>query len=550
VAARTRSLAVPLALFLLALGIRLIAAPAFVMPVTEDGMYYEHVAARVVGGDGLTSLALWSYSTPPLVLPRPAFEIWMPAASLLSIPFMALLGVSHASVQLGAVLVGSIVAPAAWWLGRDAARSLGLAEHRVRAIAVGSGALAAVLGPFVAAAADPDSTNVFLVTGVLAAILMQRTLESPTFAHGALLGICLGLAYLSRQEAIWLAATWLVMLAFDTRTWTGDRWHQLGQRMVPVIAGGLVLAIPWLIRQGMVFGTPFPGQALENALHIRGEDIFGYLDRPSLERFLAQGLDALIAQRVAAFAYQLQGVAVVAFPVGLVGTLGAIALARTPALRPASALFALIVSGWLIFLGTALIFPVATLWGTYRHSAGPLLLGCVVTAILVGDLAVRRMAAVRHWRHASAWLAPVLLIALAIPAAVSWVALHVEKAATMQAELAAVSTALALTPPTDPGAVSGAGAGTADLMSDMPIAVAASTGLRVLGLPDESPEAIVSLAQRFGVDTLVVMGERGRYPAALLTTPRHRCLSADPVSVDAPTAPVWLFRLAPACAVR
>jgi hypothetical protein len=550
VRAELRSLVVPVALFLVALGIRLLAAHAIVMPVTEDGKYYEHIAARTVEGHGVTSLALWSYSTPPLVIPRPAFEIWMPAASLLSIPFMALFGASHASAQLGSVLVGSIVAPAAWWLGRDAARSLGLTGDRVRAIAVGSGVLAAVLGPFVAAAADPDSTNVFLVTGVLAAILMQRTITAPTFARGALLGIALGLAYLARQEAVWLAATYLIMLALAARDWSGDRTRALARRLVPVLAGGLVLALPWLIRQWMAFGTPFPGQALENALHIRGEDIFAYLDRPNLERFLAQGIDTILGQRVTAIGYQLQGILVVAFPVGIVGTIGAVVLARTPALRPSSALFALFVSGWLIFLATALVFPVATLWGTYRHSAGPLLVGCVVSSVLVGDLAVHRLAAARRWRHASVWLAPMLLVALASPAAMSWVTLHVSKADTLRAELAAVSTALGLTRPVDPALTDGTPTATADVMSDMPILVAATTGLRALGLPDESPEAVVSLAHRFGVDTLVVMGERGRYPGALLTTPRHPCLTADPVRIDGRETPMWLFRLAPACAVR
>ena len=85
-------------------------------------------------------------------------------------------------------------------------------------------------------------------------------------------------------------------------------------------------------------------------------------------------------------------------------------------------------------------------------------------------------------------------------------------------------------------------------MSDLPIMTAASTGLRTIALPDEAPETVARLADRFGVDTLVVIGSRGRYPDALLVSPRHPCLAADPIRITLTDDPAWLFRLDPGCA--
>lgn len=66
---------------------------------------------NLVEGRGLASDALWSYATPPLSLPKPAFEIWIPMASFLAALPMAVLGTSFAAAQVSSVLLGALVAP-------------------------------------------------------------------------------------------------------------------------------------------------------------------------------------------------------------------------------------------------------------------------------------------------------------------------------------------------------------------------------------------------------------------------------------------------------
>ncbi|MBX3028721.1 MAG: glycosyltransferase family 39 protein [Chloroflexi bacterium] len=538
---------VPMGLFLIALVVRVLVAQGVVYPLSEDAAYYGHVASRLASGDGLTSLALWSYSTPPLTLPRPAFEIWMPLSSLVAAPFRAILGDTHQAAQWSSILIGACVAPLTWLVARDAARALRLPTERRVAVTIGSGLVAAVLGPMVVAASDAESTTVFLVFGTLSALLMARTFEHTGARWGLLLGVALGLAYLARQEAIWLGLAYLVMLGGAARK---DRLvgASIVRRLVPVIIGGLVVVTPWLLRQWLAFGTPFPGQALENAIHIRNEDIFAYAVRPTLERFLDQGLAAIIEQRLFAAAYQLGSTLIVLpFPVGLLGLVGVVALRRSGAFQPTGSLFALMCFGVLMFSATALMFPVATLWGTFLHSVGPLLVGCTVTTLLLLDALVARAAAWRRWRPTSAWLGPLLVMGLVIPTSVTWVSIemaHSKEVRTRSIAVASVIERAAVAIPDDeaPGE-------RASVITNYGIYAAAESGRPTLSLPDESPEDVTALARRFGVSLLVVVGQRGRYPDALLTEPRHPCLAADPERVDTPGDTIWMFHLASSCTV-
>ena len=64
-----------------------------------------------------SSDAIWSFQTPPLVFPRPAFEVWLPLPTFLAAIPMALFGPTFAAAQIVPVLVGSIVPVLAWRLG-------------------------------------------------------------------------------------------------------------------------------------------------------------------------------------------------------------------------------------------------------------------------------------------------------------------------------------------------------------------------------------------------------------------------------------------------
>jgi hypothetical protein len=543
----------PVLLYLTAVGVRAIAASFGRFSITEDGAYYVGVARRLVEGHGLTTLSLWSYSTPPLVTPRPAFELWMPMASFMAAVPMPVLGTSFAAAQVGAVLLGSLIAPLTWWIAREAGRAAGLPSDRTRAVSLGSGLVAATLGALVMAAADPDSSTPFLVFVTTAAILLSRALAKATVARGFLFGATLGLAYLSRQEAVWMAVTAVVLLAGWLRA-ASDRGlaAKLGLGLLwlaPVVTGGLVVVIPWLARQWLSFGTPLPGQAIENALHVKNEDIFAWLDHPGLERFLAMGPATIFGHIGQAILHQLVNVIVApAFPIGIVGLLAVVATRRSPALRQATAVSALVLSGLMTFIASAVVFPIATLWGTYRHSAGPFLVALIVMSMLWLDGALVRYGAGRGWTRSNPWLAPfivlIMSVAMLMQQALAWGqgSQRIERrVASVGAQLASMPELQGFTDDAD-GPVRHAA-----VMTDRPMWLANQLGLPTIAIPDEPMTAVADLARTFDVQLLVVFDQRGRYPQALLTGDPQPCLAATPRPIGPADDPAWLFRIDPGC---
>ena len=415
----------PLGLYLLALLIRLVAAAAMPFPTTEPSAYYVSVAANLLAGDGLVSDGVWSYATPPLQAPKPAFELWLPMSTFISAAAMSVLESTFWAAQVGAALLGAAVAPLGWALGREAALMQGLDARRGRAVAIAAGLLAAVLSPLVLGAAVPDSYTPFTVFVLAGALLVPRVLgvrtgptgvaPAPNAFAGVGLGLAMGLAYLSRQEVIWLGLTVLLMLGWSLRERpSGTRLRDATARLWPVVLGGLVVVVPWLLRNWIELGSPFPGQAVENMFLVENEDIFAFRERPDAATYLAQGAATVLWNPLAAAWDGLLNVIIMpAFPVGLAGLVALVGMRRSPALRRPTALAAVLISSALTFVSTVLLFPVATLWGTFMHSSGPLLVALGVVAALGGDALLARISELRHWERPNIVLAPVALIAVA-----------------------------------------------------------------------------------------------------------------------------------------
>ncbi len=545
---RLMAWAVPLALFGIALGARLWAAGQITFPANEGSALYVGVARNLVEGRGLVSDALWSYATPPLVLPKPAFELWMPLASLVAAAPMAFLGTTFAAAQLGSVLLGALVGPLTWLVAAEAARHAGLDPGRARMVALGSGVVAALLGPFLLAAAVPDSTTPFLVFGLAACVAMARTLERPSVGRGVLLGVLLGLAYLSRQEAVHLAAAFLLLAWPVIRdTGPGRRVGSAARLVGPVGLGGLAVVVPWLLRNVAAFGTLFPGQALENAYLATNEQIFAYAERPTLASLLAQGMPTILTHQLQALVHDLVSVLLVpALPIGAIGLISLLALRRSPAVARPTALRALLLSGLISYLVTSLVFPVATMWGTFQHAASPLLVGLIVATMLGVDGAVARLAHARSWPRANALLAPLGVLAIVMPFGLLQVSVVGRQATAQEARIDAVVAAIApLAEVAELGSDHRAPARHAALISDHPVWLAEA--LRVVALPDESAVDVSRLGADFGTDLVVVLDERGRYPALWLRDSASACLAVPPPPLETPTVPAWLIRLQLGC---
>lgn len=538
------------AVFALALVVRVLAAGPVVFPIPEDTAYYVGVARNLVDGRGLVSDALWSYGTPPLVFPRPAFEIWLPLPTLAIAPLMAVAGTSFRVAQVMPIVVGAIVPVLAWRLAADIATEQRLPQGRARTLAVGTGVTAAVELPLVLHSTLPNSTMLFAALALGACILMARILRDPMGPERAVagarrvdwrlvgLGALIGLAALTRNEAAWLALAWAT-LAWGAREppapsassgTVSAALEPLPPRervrlmVVPALAA-LAIFVPWAVRDWAVFGSPLPGQALTNALFVTGFDVFAYQDPPTLARYLAQGWPAIVQAHVDGIVHNLLSVLLVpSFPIGPIGFLSLPALARTRTARP------LLLLGTMTFLVASLVFPVTTTWGTFLHAAGPVHVLLIIGCLAVLDALIVRIGVVRGWTRPVAWFGPALTTAAAV-----LFTMGVAQFGAQSRDVEERYVALARALPAAGVQVGGAG----PVITDYPIWYATTQGAPALGLPDELPASVLALARRFGARYLVMSrDDHGRWPAVLASNaPGAACFRPVPLSTGPdPTA--------------
>ncbi len=510
VVSRREAVLSALLVFVVAFVARAAFASQIVFPKPEDTAYYVGVARNLIEGHGLVSDALWSYGTPPLVLPRPAFEVWLPLPTFLAALAMAVGGATFAAAQWSSVVVGSLVAVLAWRLAADVAEERGLPLGRARTLALGTGLTSAVYLPLLLHSALPDSTMPFAALALGACLLMTRLARDPRGARvldPRLLGLgaLIGLAALTRNEAVWLGLTWAVVAL---RIGGLERAARVRLVAVAGVVAVLVFA-PWALRDWVVFGSPLPGQAATNALSVTGFDIFAWNDPPTLARYLAVGPARLVEMRVEGISHNLFDVLLLpGLPISILGLLALPWQGRGAALRPVVLLSAI------TFLFTSLVFPVATTWGTFLHAAGPVHVLLIISALLALDAGIARLGVRLGWTRPVAWLGALLGIFGSVLFSYALLPSFGEGSratAALYDELGARMAAA--------GHPLDATAG--PVITNFPIWLAESQRIPALALPDESPTDVLDLAHDpafAGTHLLVIVGEgHGRWPAVLDT---------------------------------
>jgi len=499
--------------------VRVWAATVITFPRPEDTAYYVGVARNLLEGRGLVSNAIWSFGTPPLVFPRPAFEVWLPLPTFLDAIPMAILGATFRAAQWASILEGAVVAVLATWLAGDVAIERGMPLGRARTLSLGTGLVVAVYLPLVLHSVLPDSTMPFaaLVLGVciLAGRLARDAADdAATAVHWhdrrvIAIGVLLGLAALTRNEAIWLALGWAIVawgIARDAGTGRGG-WARL---VVGAAVPAMVVFAPWAARDWAVFGSPLPGQALANALSLTGRDIFAWSVPVTLLRYLGAGLPTLLALRWDGFVHNVVSVLLLpGVPIAAVGLVGLPWTGRGTALR------LLLVFSVITFLMTTLLFPVSTTWGTFLHAAGAVQVLLVVSALLVLDWLLDAIGRVRGWTRHVAWLGPTLGIAAGVLFTAVLLPGFGRAGDTVQDRYAALPDALRAADayPAIPHVLGGP-IDVPAVITDFPIYLAETTGFHALALPDESPSAVLDLARHFPGTNLVIVNadSDGKWP--------------------------------------
>jgi hypothetical protein len=394
---------------------------------------------------------------------------------------------------------------------------------RARTLAIGTGLTAALSLPLILHSTLPDSTMPFAALTLAATLLITRIRArvasafsiAGTIPHLIALGLVLGLAALTRNEALWLALAWAI-LAWRLPVPTGQ-WLRL---MAIPAAVALVLFVPWMIRDWVAFGSPLPGQALTNALSVEGTDIFAWRDPPTLARYLAVGPARLLEMRVTGIEHNLFDVLLVpGAPLSFIGLIALPWTGRANALRP------LVVVAILLFVITSLVFPVSTTWGTFLHAAGAVHVLLVISSLLALDALIVRVGRWRGWTRPVAWLAPALTLsgallfsALLLPSFGSGSEGTARTFAVIERQLASAD----LGPDVPP---------TAPVITDYPIWLPYVTGRPGRALPFEEPSSVADRAYHLDAKLVGVVSREHPFPGRVAAgAPGSDCFQAVPLA--------------------
>ena len=490
--------------------------------VPEYAAYYTTVAERVAHGDGLTVPYAWSYLTPAvadgLSLPRPAFEVWLPAASFVAVPFVPLLGGDGASRVAGALAGAAVVALVAL-LARRTAIATGRSGRNADVSSLVAAGLVAISLPLVTGSISSDSQALFGVTTLAGVLAVEWALGTGRSRDLVLAGLVLGVGLWTRNEAVFLVVAAVVVTAAEGGL---PRRARLGRAGLLAATTAACFA-PWALRQWVVFGMPMPSQTAANAFSVSPLDIFGWSSpAPSLATYLAVGPAALLDQRITAFLHNLLDVAVIpALPWSVVGLAGVAMLWRARPLR------LLIATAGAIFVADTLVFPVATLFGTFLHGSVPMLALLAIGAAHAGLRAAEAVSRYAGGRALAAAVAVVTAVGLLVATSVG-AAAYAAWANAVSVRYEALSRGLAAV----------------DLVDAVVIASHPSWTWRISGypsvaLPDEDAASILSLAQAYGATVVAVDGVDGAWPDAASTT---ACLV--PIDLPADASPLTAFRVA------
>ena len=365
----------PFALFVLALVVRAIVVGLYPDAAYPDSFYYVDVARALASGHGFTVDFVWIFAElgnripANATLPIPSNAHWLPLASLVQVPFIALLGPTPVASAIPLVVIGSLAAPLTWLIARDAGSA--------PTVAMAAGVLSAVPGAATVFMGQPE--NFAILQPLVAATLWcaARGLRGDGLAF-AFAGLLAGLAALARNDGVLLfGAVGLIWVGDRVRWWRARRsrrgWTHVDDRPpIPLLPAVLAVALfllvmgPWWWRQLSVFGSISPTSSNGVALWLRDLREWNSVTvHPTLSSFLAQGAGPILGSRLAGFSGAFGNFVVFICSVVLLPFLvvGAAARWRSRAFTPWFVYTAV------VFAGATLLYPLHVPGGAFIHSA-------------------------------------------------------------------------------------------------------------------------------------------------------------------------------------
>ena len=296
----------PLLLFAYALVVRAILIALYPDPAYPDSYYYVDVARALHAGQGFNIDFIWAFVETGGVLPAnphlpiPSNAHWLPLASIIQVPFLAVFGTSPVAAQIPFAIIGATVAPLTWAIANDAGAR--------RSVAIGAALMTAIPAASTVFMGQPDNFSLYQPLGAAALWMGARALRGDRRAF-ALGGLLVGFASLARNDGVLIGLSLAIVFFWDR--WRAWRERRAGGDRRPVIGWGqafacfglfLVVVSPWWARQLAVFGSISPSTSSGRILFIRTITDMNSVTTPAtLQSFLGQGIGPLLESRIFGF---------------------------------------------------------------------------------------------------------------------------------------------------------------------------------------------------------------------------------------------------------
>lgn len=460
-------------------------------PGVADPNHYYNMAVNLADGRGFVIDYIWQYSRAPEAITHPE-DHWMPLTSAIAALPLALGGSGVDAALLGFALIGALVP----LIGYALARQIGLSVETSLIAA----AFCAALPEFVLNSVRTDTTIVAAALVGVCLFAFNRGLRGGRALWFIAAGVAAGLTYLTRSDGALLLPMMVVSaIVYALAARRGgpmrDRW--LG--LIAALAAFVITILPWLLRNLTTFG------ALGSA---ETDDMFfftDHLDHYAYERAFtfstllqAQSWGQIVSKRL--FELAAGGQMMIATSDALAALLigGAILLAVGAARRDRQARERLLAlaPALILILGVTVAYAVFI---PYKAQAGSLKKGWLMTlpALLpIAAYALEAVIADRRLRYGAAAVIVALLGLNAFQlvrtdqrAALGYLA-DIERVAALARDLPDVT-----------------GDGEIVLMTQDPY-ILAYVGLRTVMYPSEPQSVIQGVAQRYGVDYLLMPAAR------------------------------------------
>jgi 4-amino-4-deoxy-L-arabinose transferase-like glycosyltransferase len=375
-------------------GIQFIYQPE---PSWLDAVYYYLGGAGLAQGRGLVDTYIWNYLPPPEAIVHPGFTYWMPLTSVvLSIP-MSILGANYAAARVALVAMALGISLLSYGLTRH----LGV-EHRFALLACLLPPLGGWYGLYWA---STDTFAPYTLVTALALFVLVRAGKHGTY-HAVFAGAAIALAYLTRVDGILILGAAAIFLVMERQG-----WFRTVRTLGLILAGFLLVAGPWWLRNYAVMGGILPGNWLQAVLITDYNEIFSYDRAITLQTFLAQGWERILSLRLQVAGELLPhiGESLVWLPFVLVGAIQA----RHSRLFRGAGIYLVV-----LFLAMSIVFPFPATHNSFRHSYAALMpfgyaamvAGVVATARWLSQGLRRQVGAV--WRGEALTMGLGLLVLL------------------------------------------------------------------------------------------------------------------------------------------